>query len=298
MKEYKRYFIILVTLFILGCCSSMIFTFINKYIVTYIANNINWRSVISSLVVVVTVFFLAKIQIRLYKNGYRMSFNQKIVYTFLISMFLLARYEEFLGEWVKNLGVYPVKWQWIGFLSSLKVTDTYYSWIFEIKLIDFVWILLLYPILSLFKVVGRICWWIIPRVKLIFIVITTIIIKIKTSSLTFLKDHKVREWGKCIPLVKSFCIKSYKENLDVKLITKRDTNHNFFEEDLILEESNKTYSKLSEMISSKIINQKFVNAFSIGICGSWGSGKSSFIEHLLKDLDVQSINDNSRIVKI
>lgn len=61
----------------------------------------------------------------------------------------------------------------------------------------------------------------------------------------------------------------------------------FFSEDIPIGcdknvDINPTYEKLGRNLANKLTKQVFEEAFSVGIIGPWGAGKSSFINHVLK----------------
>ena len=77
------------------------------------------------------------------------------------------------------------------------------------------------------------------------------------------------------------------------------SNNNFFSEDIpIAHKSNnnhsETFLQIAKDLAIKITNQNFTKAFSVGIVGAWGAGKSSFINHVLQ-VATEQYRNNKKI---
>ena len=76
------------------------------------------------------------------------------------------------------------------------------------------------------------------------------------------------------------------------------TSPTFFTEDIPIgngknAEISPTYKTLGENLANKLTNQVFKEAFSVGIIGPWGSGKSSFINHVLDVAEKQTCGNKT-----
>lgn len=77
--------------------------------------------------------------------------------------------------------------------------------------------------------------------------------------------------------------------------TDKEVNH-FFLEDNVASSDDFGRSKLAENLAPQLLDQHFKSAFCIGVLGEWGSGKSSFLEFLVKEL-LKKQSSNLEIIK-
>jgi len=241
--EYKKKTIILLALaIIVGGGYKAIFKFIENYIVKYITNKIDYNSFVSFIFVVIAIGIIT-MQLRLIKNKYKPSFTQVVVFLACFALYILA------------LTIGDIKWQWHYFFEQTENKDLWYSFIFKVKLVDVLILLITYPVVfALSKAID-------------------FRIPIKHSYTHELVKNTVNFFRK------KDWIKADKR--PIKQLTR------FFEHDNALDEPNERYEKLSGSLIDKLLNETFQNAFSIGIIGPWGNGKTSFINHVKRVLKHQ-----------
>ncbi|RKE04828.1 KAP family P-loop NTPase fold protein [Marinifilum flexuosum] len=240
MKPIKKLILPLLLLFLLFGATPLIFDLIYEYPVKYIFDKIVWNNPVKALFVIIA-FLLLWVQIRWIKIGYKASYNQWFAFGFVMGLLFFARFGDDWSFLKIEAGNGIVKWYW-------------QPLIYNIKLIDILWLSLLYPLLLIVK----------------------------------------RVFPKLYGRLYSRYVKIY-DSISEKYpdFSKKETPQNenaFFEEDIALKDSDEQkfstdyespqYKKLTDVLVPKLENQKFKKAFSIGIIGPYGNGKSSLVNYL------------------
>ncbi|MBN2595498.1 MAG: AAA family ATPase [Marinifilaceae bacterium] len=263
MKRPRKLTLLLFPLFLLFGGASLIFDLIYKYPVTYIFDKIVWNNYVSAVFVGLAVLLILK-QCSWIKNSYIMSFNQWLAYGFIMALFIFARYGEDWSFLKIEAGNEIVKWHWQPF-------------IYDIKLIDILWLSLLYPLSVIFRSVfsktyNRVYLW----VAKIYGYISE---KYKGCVAYFKKEAPQNDnafFEEDVPLKDS---DEKKTRSDIEGQKLKDSE----EENAISDEESEQYKKLTDVLVPKLVKQKFGKAFSIGIIGPYGNGKSSFVNHLREE---------------
>lgn len=267
MKLSRKLTLLLFPLFLLFGGTALIFDLIYKYPVTYIFDKIVWNIPVSIVFVGLAVLLILK-QCSWIKNSYIMSFNQWLAFGFIMALFIFARYGEDWSFLKIEAGNEIVKWHWQPF-------------IYDIKLIDILWLSLLYPLSVIFKSVfsktyNRVYLW----VAKIYGYISE---KYKGCLAYFKKEAPQNDnafFEEDVPLKDS---DEKKTRSDIEGHKLKDSE----EENAISDEESEQYKKLTDVLVPKLVNQRFKKAFSIGIIGPYGNGKSSFVNHLRDEFEDQ-----------
>lgn len=285
MKRSRKLIFPLFLLFLLFGGASLIFDLIYKYPVTYIFDKIVWSIPVRVLFVIVVCLLLIWKQCKWMKNSYIMSFNQWLAYGFAFLLFFLARYGDDWSFLKIEAGNEIVKWHWQPLIS-------------DVKLIDVLWLSLLYPLSAIGKLTLRNRKnWIYPRYVKIYDSISD---KYKGCVDYFKKDVPQNDnafFEEDIALRDSDEKKirsdiegqklkdSEKKQLpdDEEIQEVKDTES----EISLSDEESQQYHELTKVLVPKLVKQKFVKAFSIGIIGPYGNGKSSLVNHLRDKFDIE-----------
>jgi len=189
-----------------------------------------------------------------------MSFNQWLAYGFAISLFIIARYCENKGFFVRYLDLSPVKWHW--------------QVLYDIKLIDILWLSLIYPLSAIGKLILR------NKKNWIYSRYVKIYDSISEKYRDFIQKETPQNENAFFE--EDIALKDSKEKnkssdddeLKLKGIEK---------ENVLTDDESPQYKELTDVLVPKLVKQKFVKAFSIGIIGPYGIGKSSLVNHLREE---------------
>ena len=294
MKLSRKLTLLLFPLFLLFGGASLIFDLINKYPVTYIFDKIVWNTPVSILFVLGACLLLWK-QCIWIKLEYKASFNQWLAFGFAMSLFIFARYGENWEFLRIDVDKKLIGWQWHCLFEQSREYGKWYSFIFDVKLIDILWLTLLYPSIAVFKWVfsyGKILMQI-PFIYKTIAVLMIVFSFWKISKTFFIKgwNYIGKQWNSIKKWIGKFSStkvyisisEKYKKNLDSLQKEKDVIESQFFEEDNTIKGTEVKYDKLSKFLVQKLVKQKFENSFSIGIIGPYGNGKSSFVNHLREE---------------
>lgn len=229
MKRSRKFIFPLFLLFLLFGGASLIFDLIYKYPVTYIFDKIVWSIPVRVLFVIVVCLLLIWKQFTWIKNAYIMSQNQKFAYGFAMLLFIFARYGDDWSFLKIDAGNEIVKWHW-------------QPLIYDLKLIDILWLSLIYPLFAIFKKKR----------------------KLPNGTAFFEEDLPLKDSNK------------NELHTDEKIQEVKDPEN----KNSLNNEESQQYHELTKILVPKLVKQKFQKAFSIGIIGPYGNGKSSFVNHL------------------
>jgi hypothetical protein len=218
---------------------------------------------------------LLLIQWKWIKIGYKASNNQWFTFGFIMLLFIFSRLGEDWGFLKIDLDKPLVVWQWQCFFEQSREYGKWYSFIFDIKLIDVLWLSICYPL---------------------FVIIR------KIYGMVYRLFKKFR-------LTKAYQFISKKYNVNVESLQNINSKikGDFFEEDIPLKaakaKSNSSniesqqYKELTDILVSKLKCQKFEKAFSIGVIGPYGNGKSSFVNHLRDKFENQLSSNRFELIE-
>lgn len=263
MKLSRKLIFLLFLLFLLFGGASLIFDFIYKYPVEYIFDKIVWNIPVSAVFVGLALLLIRKQAIWI-KDSYIMTFNQWLAYGFVMGLFIFARLGNNWPFLRIETGNEIVAWHWQNF-------------IYPVKLIDILWLSLLYPLSAIGKRIlrNKTTWIYSCYVK----IYDSISEKHQECVAYFKKDVSQNDKGffeEDVPLKDSKEKSKGRDDEKSKLKNSEEDNslHN---------EESQQYQKLTNVLVPKLVDQKFQKAFSIGIIGPYGNGKSSFVNHLREE---------------
>jgi hypothetical protein len=195
-------------------------------------------------------------------------------------LFIFARYGEDWSFLKMKSDEKIVKWHWQALIS-------------DVKLIDILWLSLLYPLSAIGKLILRNKKnWIYSRYVKIYDSISE---KYKGCVEYFKKETPPYEKGffeEDVPL-KDTKEKSNGSDDDDDEPKFKDTE----KENAPTDDESQQYKELTDVLVPKLVDQKFQKAFSIGIIGPYGNGKSSFVNHLRDEFENQLSSKRFEVIE-
>jgi hypothetical protein len=250
----RKVIITLTVLIIVAGGYEIIFDLIKRFIVEYITGNIEYNIFVKLLFIPAALVILFY-QIRLIYNRYKPSFNQVMVFILLMWLFIIARFDR-------------VEWEWVTIVKESSVAGKWYSFVSGLILLDVVWLFWLYPLIMPVKMVlNGYC---------------------KSNQLR--KNTEVEDkWYSFTFLVRFYefvrtPINRFIEQIRFKICGEDSERNNvikssFFVHDKPVDDSNEKYQNITEQLTEKILEANYDSAFSIGIVGPYGNGKTSLLNH-------------------
>ncbi|MDE5423670.1 KAP family NTPase [Ancylomarina sp. DW003] len=246
-------------------------------------------------------------QIRLFYRKYQYSNIQNSYFFFAIVLWLMFRFYPHKGWQFTTLKVYSDLYLW-----DIIIASNLIYWVFSFhksrilrKSLSYVWKFIEFLKTRLLEKIGptsdNIFYFFV--INILWILMYGIIKDIIGFDLNdILLNGLMFILGAYLLMYMLFLFFWLSDYIETELKKNDQSNKTFFSEDTPIApqkdiQSNPVYEKIAVDLATKLTTQTFRKAFSVGIVGPWGAGKSSFINHVIQIAENHD-NGNKKIEPI